>query len=163
MQRETSDDKKTPTAALFVRVPAEQARRLDRAAFELGRSKQSLVSELLERYIDPDPGPRLGFPEEGRRRVTVETLEPDTLVVGHHSFRPREPAPHRASGPEVLRSEQAGELLQLDPSLVERLAASGELPGRMLAGEWRFSRVALLAWLAQPGVPGAAGADGDDR
>ena len=160
MERETRDEKKTATAALFVRVPAEQARRLDRVAFELGRSKQSLVSELLERYIDPDPGPELGFPQGGRRRVTVETLEPDTLVVGHHSFRPREPAPRSASEPEVLRSEQAGELLQLDPTVVEGLAAAGELPGRMLAGEWRFSRAALLAWLAQPG---ADGEDGDDR
>jgi excisionase family DNA binding protein len=158
MERVAANDKKTPTAALFVRVPAEQARRLDRAAFELGRSKQSLVSELLERYIDPGPG--LGFPQGGRRRVTVETLEPDTLVVGHHSFRPDEPAPRPVAEPEVLRSEQAGELLQLEPDVVERLAAAGELPGRMLAGEWRFSRTALLTWLAQPG---AECADGDDR
>jgi excisionase family DNA binding protein len=153
MEPASPDEKKTPTAALFVRVPAEQARRLDRAAFELGRSKQSLVSELLER----------GFPEGARRRVTVETLEPDTLVVGHHSFRPREPAPPSASEPEVLRSEQAGELLQLEAAVVEQLAAAGELPGRMLAGEWRFSRSALLAWLAQPGVAGAGGEDGGDR
>src|SRR3989442_15987668 len=101
IERPREKGEKTPTAALFVRVPAGQARRLDRAAFELGRSKQSLVSELLERYIDPGPGPRPGFPEGGRRRVTVETLEPDTLVVGHHSFRAREPALHRAAEPEV--------------------------------------------------------------
>ena len=160
IERPREKGEKTPTAALFVRVPAEQARRLDRAAFELGRSKQSLVSELLERYIDPGAGPQLGFPQGGRRRVTVETLEPDTLVVGHHSFRPREPAPPSAPEAEVLRSEQAGELLQLEAAVVERLAAAGELPGRMLAGEWRFSRAALLAWLAQPG---AEGEDGDDR
>jgi excisionase family DNA binding protein len=154
MERAGEDRKKTPTSALFVRLPAEQARRLDRAAFELGRSKQSLVSELLER----------GFPEAGRRRVTVETLEPDPLVIGHHSFRPRVPAgPLPAPEPEVLRSEQAGELLQLAPAVVERLAASGELPGRRLAGEWRFSRAALLAWLSQPGSRGADGEDADDR
>jgi Helix-turn-helix domain len=150
MERTAANDEKNPTAALFVRVPAEQARRLDRAAFELGRSKQSLVSELLER----------GFPQGGRRRVTVETLEPDALVVGHHSFRPSEPAPRPGAEPEVLRSEQAGALLQLEPDVVEQLAAGGELPGRKLAGKWRFSRAALLAWLAEPG-PG--GGDGDDR
>src|SRR5438876_7525034 len=87
-----------PTEALFVRIPAEHARRLDRAAFELRRPKQALVSELLERYIDPDDAASLaalaGAPggggavaratgrasrpraEGGRRRVTVETLEP---------------------------------------------------------------------------------------
>src|SRR2546427_529315 len=43
-----------PTEALFVRIPVEHARRLDRAAFELRRPKQALVSALVERYIDPD-------------------------------------------------------------------------------------------------------------
>jgi excisionase family DNA binding protein len=59
----------------------------------------------------------------------------------------------------VLRSEQAAELLQLTAAAVERLAEQGELPGRKLAGEWRFSRAALLAWLAQPAPPSAGGAD----
>jgi excisionase family DNA binding protein len=158
------------TEALFVRIPAEQARRLDRAAFELRRPKQALVSELLARYIDPDDAASLAAlasaptqaraaaprAEAGRRRVTVETLEPDTLVVGHHSFRPREPERALAPAPEVLRSEQAAELLQLEVAVVERLAERGELPGRRLAGEWRFSRAALLEWLA-PQAPGLAG------
>jgi excisionase family DNA binding protein len=43
-----------PTAALFVRIPAEHARRLDRAAFALRVPKQSLVAELVERYVNPD-------------------------------------------------------------------------------------------------------------
>jgi excisionase family DNA binding protein len=168
------------TEALFVRIPAEHARRLDRAAFELRRPKQALVSDLLARYIDPDspaslaalagaPGdgavasstPRARGPraEGGRRRVTVETLEPDTLVVGHHSFRPQEPERAIAAAPEVLRSEQAAELLQLTAAAVERLAEQGELPARKLAGEWRLSRAALLAWLAQPAPAPAGGAD----
>jgi excisionase family DNA binding protein len=143
-----------PTQALFVRIPAEHARRLDRAAFELRRPKQALVSELVERYIDD-------VAEGGRRRVTVETLEPDTLVVGHHSFRPREPAPGGASAPEVLRAEQAAEFLQVSREVVERLAREGELPGRMIAGEWRFSRAALLDWLARAPEQRAGGvADG---
>jgi hypothetical protein len=51
--------------------------------------------------------------------------------------------------------------LQLTAAAVERLAEQGELPGRQLAGEWRFSRAALLAWLAQP-APSPAG-DADER
>ena len=39
--------------ALFVRVPAEDAERLDRAAFALKASKQDLVAGLLARYVDP--------------------------------------------------------------------------------------------------------------
>src|SRR5580704_16687733 len=85
------------TAALFVRIPTEHARRLDRAAFELRVPKQSLVSELVERYVNPDSpaslvalgkGWGLGA-DESRRRVTVETLDQGDLTVGHHSFRPR--------------------------------------------------------------------------
>jgi hypothetical protein len=134
-----------PTAALFVRVPTEQAQRLDRAAFQLGLAKQEVVSGLLERYVDPDSPESLatltgGAADSRRRRVTIEALEPDAMAVGHHSFRPREP--------EVLNLEEAGDLLHVEPGVLEVLAAQGELPARKLAGEWRFARAALLAWLA---------------
>jgi excisionase family DNA binding protein len=143
-----------PTQALFVRIPAEHARRLDRAAFELRRPKQALVSELVERYIDDVGG-------AGRRRVTVETLEPDAMVVGHHSFRPREPERSGGHAPAVLRSEQAAELLQVDAHVVEQLAEAGELPGRKLGGEWRFSRAALLRWLARDSAAAATDAQAE--
>jgi excisionase family DNA binding protein len=165
------------TQALFVRIPAEHARRLDRAAFELKKPKQALVSELLERYVDPDSSASLAalararapahtsartqssaHAEAGRRRVVVETLD-DSLVVGHHSFQPHEPAAHA----EVLTSEQAAELLQLDVATVEGLASSGELPGRKLAGRWRFSRAALVEWLSHPQAEAAGGARERDR
>ena len=158
-----------PTAALFVRVPSEQAERLDRAAFELGRSKQELVTGLLARYVDPDSpgslaqltGDPADAPGDDRRRVTIETLEPGALTVGHHSFRPREP--------EVLTAEEAGELLQVDPELVLEMAERGELPGRLLGEEWRFARAALLSWLAGGSVLAsgsaapAPGSETDDR
>jgi len=173
-----------PTEALFVRIPVEHARRLDRAAFELRRPKQALVSALVERYIDPDspaslaalaasargaraaaraPGQARPRAEAGRRRITVETLEPDTMVVGHHSFRPTPPQQATASAREVLSGEQAAELLQVSPEVVQRLAARGELPGRKLAGEWRFSRAALLAWLAHALPEGSPGGDDGER
>ena len=180
-----------PTAALFVRIPTEHARRLDRAAFELRVPKQSLVSELVERYVNPDspaslmalgrgwgtgfaaepPGmvapatdgmagqrqaprrprgvaaPGVGS-EDGRRRVTVETLDQGELTVGHHSFRPRDP--------EVLTPDEAAELLQVDTEVVLELSRAGSLPGRELGGEWRFARAALLAWLATGTADGAA-------
>jgi excisionase family DNA binding protein len=178
--RQQAGARKAATEALFVRIPAEHARRLNRAAFELRRPKQALVSELVERYIDPDSPASLaafaGAPAEesalgrtsprrapggGRRRVTVETLDPDTLVVGHHSFRAEPPGVTGAL--EVLSSEQAAELLQLKPADVERLAGAGELPGRMLAAQWRFSRAALLEWLAHPSPAQAAGQGKPDR
>lgn len=129
---------------LFVRIPSEQARRLDRASFERGRSKQALVSELVERYLD---APQASSHASRRRRFTVEALEPEAPLVGHHSFRPYE----RDPAEEVLSSEEAAQLLRVDRGLVEQLAEDGELPGRSLAGEWRFARAALIAWLSAPG------------
>jgi predicted DNA-binding protein len=169
----------TPTEALFVRLPAEHARRLDRAAFELRTPKQALVSELVERYVDPDSAASLAAlapsdvdararsdarisaaSSSSRRRVTIETLEPDTPVVGHHSFRPL--AEPEAPVPEVLNSEQAAALLQVEVRVVEELASAGELPGRSIAGEWRFSRQALIDWLSHPPAsPIATPADGE--
>jgi excisionase family DNA binding protein len=48
----------------------------------------------------------------------------------------------------VLTGAEAAELLQVEPDVVLELAGAGELPGRLLGGEWRFARSALLAWLA---------------
>jgi excisionase family DNA binding protein len=96
---------------LYVRLPVAEAQRLDRAAFELGATKQDLVSSLISRHLGDE--------------------------VGHHSF-----VPH-----EVLDLEGAADLLRLDVDRVAELAESGELPGRRVDDEWRFSREALLKWL----------------
>lgn len=73
------------------------------------------------------------------RRVTVDLGEP-ALAVGHYAF-------HEYQLPEVLTPEQAGQLLQLPAQTLIGLAESGDVPGRRIAGEWRFSKAALLAWL----------------
>ena len=175
MRQRAVPGERPATEALFVRIPAEHARRLDRASVELRRPKQALVAELVERYVDPDSPASLaalagGAPARGavapsrahaRRRVTVETLEPDALVVGHHAFRASAPDASRA--PEVLTAAQAAELLQVDPSLVTSLAEEGALPGRKLGGEWRFAREALLRWLSAPGAADGSGDAEHDR
>ena len=104
---------------LFVRIPAAEAEKLDRAAFQLKRPKQELVAEALR---------ALELPKEG-------------LGFGQHVFRPVEP--------EVLTAVQAAELLQVDEETVRALARNGELPGRKVGRKWRFSRQAILAWLAR--------------
>src|SRR3954466_7365710 len=125
-------------AALFVRLPVKQAEKLDRAAFELKVPKQQLVSALLEGYSARQLA-RLPGLESGRRRVVVES-EVDDMAVGSHSFRPFEPA-------EVLSPAGVAGLLQVDEELVTRLADKGDLPGRRIGDEWRFSRTAVLEWL----------------
>jgi excisionase family DNA binding protein len=147
-EKQTTSAGRAAMAPLFVRIPTEQARRLDRASFERGRSKQALVAELVEQYLD---APSSRAADGRRRRYTVEALEPEPLQVGHHSFRAYEP--EHEDHAEVLRSGEAAELLKLDEAIVEQLAQAGELPGRRLAGEWRFARAALLAWLSEPPTP----------
>jgi excisionase family DNA binding protein len=62
--------------------------------------------------------------------------------VGQHSFRP-------ASEMEILTPAQLAGLLQVDEEVVVELAEKRELPGRKVGEEWRFSREAILAWLAE--------------
>ena len=106
---------------LFVRLPRTQAAALDRLADATGRRKQSLVSELL--------GDRLTMPRPlsvGRIEVT-NTPE----VVD-----------------EVLTLEEIARLLKVSPDAVRSRAEDCELPGRRFGKEWRFARMAVLAWLA---------------
>jgi excisionase family DNA binding protein len=151
--RNTSPSPRPDTAALFVRLPAAEARKLDRAAHAVGTPKKDLVAGLVARYVDPDSDDgldalaRLGAEAPGAqpRRVVIEADEP-ALVVGHHSFRP-------ADIPEVLTPAQAAVLLQVDEEAVLALAEEGGLPGRRIGGEWRFARAALVAWLSGASEP----------
>jgi excisionase family DNA binding protein len=125
-------------AALFVRLPVEQAEKLDRAAFELKVPKQQLVNALVARF-SPRELAQLPGVGSSRRRLLVET-EADDMTVGSHSFRPFD-------APEVLSPAEVADLLQVEDSVVEELAGAGELPGRKIGDEWRFSRTAILEWL----------------
>ena len=118
---------------LFVRIPAAQADKLDQASHQLKIAKKDLVSALVARHVNPDQLDNL-------RRVVVE-LGGEGLTVGRADFRPN-PAP------EVLTLEQAAELLQVEPKQAAELAEAGEVPARKIGDSWRFSREALLAWLA---------------
>jgi excisionase family DNA binding protein len=138
------------TSALFVRLPAAEARKLDRAAHAVGAPKKDLVAGLVARYVDPDSDAglealrTLGAEAPGAlpRRVVIEADDPQ-LVVGHHSFRP-------AEIPDVLTPAQVAALLQVDEDAVLALAEEGRLPGRRIGDDWRFARAAVVAWLAGP-------------
>lgn len=142
MRRRPSSE---PEDALYVRLPAKTADKLDRAAGALGIAKKDLVAGLVSKYVDPDS--RRGLSALGKlaepRRVDAGDPNP---VPGAYSFRAFEQ-------PEVLNAEQAAELLQLEPKVVIQLAEAGELPGRKIGREWRFSRAALIAWLSAPAKP----------
>jgi predicted DNA-binding protein len=71
-----------------------------------------------------------------------EHLTDEGLVVGRVSLR--------ELPDEVMTPGEAGLLLKLDDAAVIAAAERGELPGRRIAGDWRFSRSAVLAWLDPP-------------
>jgi excisionase family DNA binding protein len=123
---------------LYVRLPAAEAERLEVAAFNLKASKKDLVARLISEGLGGEPRP-VAVSSADPRRVTVE-LGGDAPVVGRHEFHPLQP-------PEVLTPAQVAELLQVPEGAVLELAESGELPGRRVGEEWRFSRAAVLAWL----------------
>jgi hypothetical protein len=132
--------------ALYVRLPAAAADKLDRAAEVLGVHKKDLVAGLVTKYVDPDS--KRGLSALGSlsqpKRFTIE-LSDNRPTLGTYSFQPHEP-------PEVLNAAQAAELLQLEEKQLVELAEAANVPGRKLGKEWRFSRAALIAWLA--GKPG---------
>jgi excisionase family DNA binding protein len=120
------------TEALFVRIPSAEAAKLHRAADVLGTPKRELITKLVARYVDPeDPA---ALTELGGHEME--------WTVGRHSFRP-------AAELEILTPAQLADLLQVDEETVIALAERRELPARKVGEEWRFSREAILAWLAE--------------
>lgn len=116
----------TDEKAVFVRLPAGAADKLDRTAFELNIPKRRLIERLVSDHLDDV---RVELPDQG-------------MTVGRADVRP-------APAPAVLSLEELAELLQVKPADVRRLAERGELPGRKIGRSWRFSREAVLAWLGQ--------------
>jgi len=130
--------------ALYVRLPAEAFETLHRASNALGVHKKDLIAGLVTKYLNPDSREglsRMGF-LSSPRRVTADAGEGGP-TIGAYSFQPYDP-------PEVMNAEQAAQLLQVEEKVVEQMAQAGKLPGRKLGSAWRFSRAALLAWLAAP-------------
>lgn len=129
MARPRRDSDDTP---LFVRIPSTEAQKLHRAADALGRPKRDLIASLVARYVDPENPAALSALGGARAEWTV----------GSHSFRPVEEL-------EILTPAQLAGLLQVEEATVIELAEKRELPGRKVGQEWRFSREAVLAWLAE--------------
>ncbi|HTJ17789.1 MAG TPA: helix-turn-helix domain-containing protein [Steroidobacteraceae bacterium] len=56
-------------------------------------------------------------------------------------------------GAEVFTLQQAAAFLQTSPHTLMKRAATGELPGRRLGSEWRFTRTDLLNWISNGNRP----------
>lgn len=118
----------TQRTPLYVRLPRTQAAALDRLAQTTGRPKQHLVSELLADRL-----------AAGARQLVIGRVETTTA------------ADVRAD--EVLTLEEVAALLKLPPDAVRSRAEAGDVPGRRFGRDWRFARLAVLAWLADGDTP----------
>ena len=115
-----------------MRIPSAEADKLHRAANALGAPKRELITRLVAQYVDPEnPATlsRLGGAES-------------EMSVGRAWFRPAEEL-------EILTPAQLAGLLQVEEETVIALAERKEIPARKVGEEWRFSREAVLAWLAE--------------
>jgi excisionase family DNA binding protein len=54
---------------------------------------------------------------------------------------------------EVLNVEETAEFLGFAPYTIREKAKEGEIPGRKIGGEWRFSRRQLLEWIEEDSRP----------
>ncbi len=77
-----------------------------------------------------------------RKQHLVSELLADQLAVGHIEIA------QDAPGEDVLTLEEAAAMLRLPVEAIRARALAGDLPGRAFGEEWRFSRPALLSWLA---------------
>jgi excisionase family DNA binding protein len=51
--------------------------------------------------------------------------------------------------PEYLTAEQVAEKLQMHPTIIRRMLAAGELPGRKLGKSWRVVASELREFMSQ--------------
>jgi excisionase family DNA binding protein len=130
MARPRRDEEYT---ALYVRIPSDHAEKLHRAADFLQTPKRELITKMVAQFDPEDP--------VWTRPIAGPVSAQAEFGFGQHSFRP-------AAELEILTPAQLSMLLQVDEDVVVELAESGELPGRKVGEEWRFSREAILAWLA---------------
>ena len=129
-----------------MRLPAQAVDKLHRAAEALGMRKKDLVAGLVSRYVDPDNLRGLdALGPLSTRGIPLGVVGPAS-ARGSYSFQPHD----SHLPPEVMTAEQAADFLQVDAAVVIEMAAAGKLPGRRLGGGWRFSRAALVDWLAEP-------------
>ena len=67
-----------------------------------------------------------------------------------HEYHDHAPFDERDRAAGVLTLAEAAELLRVPEDGLKADAVADRVPGRLVAGEWRFHGAALLRWLGQP-------------
>jgi excisionase family DNA binding protein len=127
-RRDITGYQRSERTPVFLRLPHAEAQRLDEASRRLGTPKNRLIADLVAAHLAADDPP-----------AAIGALK--GAPIGRAAFG-------AVDEPEVLTLEQLAALLSLEVDATRELAEAGELPGRKLGEEWRFSRRAILAWLS---------------
>lgn len=109
-------------AALFVRLPADVMASVDEHVRVTGRTKQALVTDLVEAAFGSPSNP-----------------------AGKQLQQQKLPADHA-----VLTLDEVAELLRVPAAQIIARIGDGGLPARRFGDEWRFSRDAVMRWLDAP-------------
>jgi hypothetical protein len=73
--------------------------------------------------------------------MTTKTRKPRPSKKAESNGKPS------LSGGEILTLAEAAAFLRVSEDGLKADAVGGKVPGRLVAGEWRFNRAALLCWL----------------
>jgi excisionase family DNA binding protein len=116
----TDPTKRLPEkTALFVRIPAASAKKLEQHAKREGRSKQDIVANLILQALQKPP-------------ITSSTPSPDVSPP---------------ETPEIMTLAELSVYLRVDENELQQKVNAGELPVRRFGEEWRFSRQAIDHWM----------------
>jgi len=90
------------------------------------------------------------FPQGGQTRAAFFLLLVCMLFITSLEAAQADPGQPEISGshPEIMTTRETSRFLRLSPAMVRRLARKGVIPGRRIGRYWRFSRSALIRWLA---------------
>lgn len=114
------------------------------------REREGVASKTLAKFgIDLD-GAR-----SAAQAIAISSEEPsETLTFRNVDVtvpvpEPRTDYPPATPEKEVLSLEEASQLLGITVDDLSKLLETEDLPARMIAGQWRFSRSALIRWLGE--------------
>jgi excisionase family DNA binding protein len=69
-----------------------------------------------------------------------------------HNFRKRERV--MADDRELLTVKEVGDLLQVHPGTLYKMAREGKIPGFRVGTEWRFRKDVIRRWMAEKSMQG---------
>ena len=112
------------------------------------REQEGVASKTLTRF-----GVDLDRARSAAQAIAVDEEEHFETLTFHNvevTVPTREnSSPSAAFGKEVLGLEEASQLLGITVHDLSKLLEAEDLPARMIGGQWRFSRGALIRWLGE--------------